>query len=157
MHENNSRKNTCTNHKRSTFMINKDGSFSTTYVLLWLSPSCFQWAYRPRAKELKRCLSSPMRVANKLTPEPKSKTTENKPQHKSEQFQDKTLQLLVPNSKRPGGYTQKISRSATRFRSEKHPDNACTCSARPEGTRRGFQSSTIKYSGATLDADHISS
>ena len=47
-----------------------------------------------------------MRVANKLTPEPKSKTTETKPKHKSEQFQDKTLQLLVPNSKRLGGYTQ---------------------------------------------------
>ena len=60
-----------------------------------------------------------MRVANKLTPEPKSKTTKNKPEHKSEQFQDKTLQLLVPNSKRLGGYTQKIPRSATRFRSLK--------------------------------------
>ena len=47
-----------------------------------------------------------MRVANKLTPELKSKTTKNKPEHKSEQFQDKTLQLLVPNSKRLGGYTQ---------------------------------------------------
>ena len=47
-----------------------------------------------------------MRVANKLTPEPKSKTTETKPEHKSEQFQDKTLQLFVPNSKRLGGYTQ---------------------------------------------------
>ena len=58
-----------------------------------------------------------MRIANKLTPEPKSKTTETKPEHKSEQFQDKTLQLLVPNSKRLGGYTQKIPRSAARFRS----------------------------------------
>ena len=47
-----------------------------------------------------------MRVANKLTPEPKSKTTETKPEHKSEQFQDKTLQLIVPNSKRLRGYTQ---------------------------------------------------
>ena len=44
-----------------------------------------------------------MRVANKLTPEPKSKTIENKPEHKSEQFQDKTLQLLVPNSKEARG------------------------------------------------------
>ena len=34
-----------------------------------------------------------MRVANKLTPEPKRKMTKNKPKHKSEQFQDKTLQL----------------------------------------------------------------
>ena len=47
-----------------------------------------------------------MRVANKLTPEPKSKTIETKPEHKSERFQEKTLQLLVPNSKRLGGYTQ---------------------------------------------------
>ena len=47
-----------------------------------------------------------MRVANKLTPEPKRKMTETKPGHKSDQFQDKTLQLLVPNSKRLGGYTQ---------------------------------------------------
>ena len=47
-----------------------------------------------------------MRVANKLTPETKSKMTETKPEHKSEQFQDKTLQLLVSNSKRLRGYTQ---------------------------------------------------
>ena len=47
-----------------------------------------------------------MRVANKLTSEPKSKTTETKPEHKSERFQEKTLQLLVLNSKRLGGYTQ---------------------------------------------------
>ena len=47
-----------------------------------------------------------MRVANKLTPKPESKTTETKPEHKSEQLQDKTLQLLVPNSKRLGGYTR---------------------------------------------------
>jgi len=66
----------------------------------------------------------------------------------SEQFQDKTLQLLVPNSKRLGGYTQadvfllqksthqsKIPRSATWFHSGKHLDNACSCLARPEGTR----------------------
>ena len=46
-----------------------------------------------------------MRVANKLTPEPKSKTTETKPEHKLERFQDKTLQLLVLNCKRLGGYT----------------------------------------------------
>ena len=54
-----------------------------------------------------------MRVANKLIPEPKRKMTETKPEHKSEQFQDKTLQPLVPNSKRLGGYTQKTPRSAT--------------------------------------------
>ena len=58
-----------------------------------------------------------MRVANKLTPEPKSKTTETKPEHISEQLQDKTLKLLVPNSKTLRGYNQKIPRSATWFRS----------------------------------------
>ena len=63
------------------FLINKDGSFSTTYILLWLSLSCFHLSYRPTAKELKRCLSSPMRVANKLTPEPKSKMAEIMPEH----------------------------------------------------------------------------
>ena len=47
-----------------------------------------------------------MRVANELTPETKSKTTETKPGHRPEQFQDKTLQLLIPNSKRLGGYIQ---------------------------------------------------
>ena len=47
-----------------------------------------------------------MRVANKLTPETKSKTTETKPENRPEQFQDKTLQLLVRNSKRLGGYTR---------------------------------------------------
>ena len=46
-----------------------------------------------------------MRVANKLTPKTKSKATETKPEHRPQQFQDKTLQLLVPNSKRLGGYT----------------------------------------------------
>ena len=45
-----------------------------------------------------------MRVANKLTPEPKSKTTETKPEHKSEQFQDKD----PPAGKRLEGDTQKI-------------------------------------------------
>ena len=73
-----------------------------------------------------------MTVANKLTPEPKSKMTENKPEHKSEQFQDKTLQLLVPNSKRLGGYTQKVPRSTTQFRSRKHSDDACSSSIRPK-------------------------
>ena len=46
-----------------------------------------------------------MRIANELTPETKSKTTKTKPGHRPEQFQDKTLQLLVLNSKRLGGYT----------------------------------------------------
>ena len=79
-----------------------------------------------------------MRVDNKVTPEPKSKMIETKPEHKSEQLQDKTLQLLVPNSKRLGGYTHP----------GKHLDDACTYSAGPEGTRRGFQNSTMKCSGA---------
>ena len=73
-----------------------------------------------------------MKVANKLTPKPKSKMTETKPEHKLEQLQDKTLQLLVPNSKRLRGYTQKILRSATRFRSRKHSNNACSSSTRLE-------------------------
>ena len=47
-----------------------------------------------------------MRVANELTPKTKSKTTETKPRHRLGQFQDKTLQLLVLNSKRLGGYIQ---------------------------------------------------
>ena len=42
----------------------------------------------------------------------------------------------------------KISRSATRFRSRKHSDDACSCSTRLEGTRRGFQNSTMKRLGA---------
>ena len=45
-----------------------------------------------------------MRVANKLTPGPKSKMT--KPENGSGKIQVKTLQLLVPNSKRLGGYTK---------------------------------------------------
>ena len=45
-----------------------------------------------------------MRVANKLTPGPKNKMT--KPEHGSGKIQVKTLQLLVPNSKRLGGYTE---------------------------------------------------
>ena len=45
-----------------------------------------------------------MRVANKLTPETKNKTT--KPRHGLGKNQVKTLQLLVPKSKRLGGYTQ---------------------------------------------------
>ena len=47
-----------------------------------------------------------------------------------------------------GTHHAKISQSATRFRSRKHSDDACSCSARPKGTRRGFQSSTMKCSGA---------
>ena len=39
-----------------------------------------------------------------------------------------------------GAHHPKISRSATRFRSRKHSDDACSCSTRPKGTRRGFQS-----------------
>ena len=53
-----------------------------------------------------------MRVANELTPGTKSKTIKTKPEHKSERIQDKTLQLLVPNSKRLGGYTWIDPRSA---------------------------------------------
>ena len=45
-----------------------------------------------------------MRVANKITPRPKSKMT--KPGHGSGKIQVKTLQLLVPNNKRLRGYTE---------------------------------------------------
>ena len=53
-----------------------------------------------------------------------------------------------------GTHHAKISRSATWFRSRKHSDDACSCSTRPEGTRRGFQSSTIKCSGACRCGTH---
>ena len=49
----------------------------------------------------------------------------------------------------------KISQSATRFRSRKHSDDACSCSARPKRTRRGFQSSTMKCSGACRCGSHM--
>ena len=53
-----------------------------------------------------------------------------------------------------GTHHVKISRSATRFRSRKHSDDACSCSTRPEGTRRGFKSSTMKCSGACRCGTH---
>ena len=53
-----------------------------------------------------------------------------------------------------GTHHAKISQSATRFRSRKHSDDACSCSARPERTRRGFQSSTMKCSGACRCGTH---
>ena len=85
----------------------------------------------------------------------------------SGRLQEKTLKLLVPNSKRLGGYIHmgvlffkkgthhtKISRSATRFQSRKHSDDACSCSTRLEGTSRGFQNSTMKCSGACQCGTH---
>ena len=84
----------------------------------------------------------------------------------SEQFQDKTLQLLVPNSKRLEGYTMgvlflpksthhsKIPGNATWFHSRKHSGDACSCSTRPGGTRQGFRSSTMKCSGACRCGTH---
>ena len=85
----------------------------------------------------------------------------------SGRLQEKTLKLLVPNSKRLGGYIHmgvlffqksthhtKISRSATRFQSRKHSDDACSCSTGLEGTRRGFQNSTMKCSGACQCGTH---
>ena len=53
-----------------------------------------------------------------------------------------------------GTHYAKISWSATWFRSRKHSDNACSCSARSEGTRRRFQSSTMKCSGACRCGTH---
>ena len=51
-----------------------------------------------------------MRVANKLTPETKNKMT--KPRHGLGKNQVKTLQLLVPKSKRLGGYTEDTRETA---------------------------------------------
>ena len=53
-----------------------------------------------------------------------------------------------------GTHHAKISRSATRFRSRKHSDDTCSYLARPEETRRGFQSSTMKCSGACRCGTH---
>ena len=53
-----------------------------------------------------------------------------------------------------GTHHVKISRSATRFRSRKHSDNACFYLARPEGTRQSFQNSTMKCSGACRCGTH---
>ena len=53
-----------------------------------------------------------------------------------------------------GTHHVKISRSATRFRSRKHSDDACFYLARPEGTRRSFQNSTMKCSGACRCGTH---
>ena len=77
----------------SIFMINKDSSFSTNICLIMAFPELFPmstkkqngwkdtWEHWPRAKELKTCLSPPMRVANKLTPETKSKMAEIMHEH----------------------------------------------------------------------------
>ena len=48
----------------------------------------------------------------------------------------------------------KIPRSATWFRSRKHSGDACSCSTRPGGTKQGFQSSTMKCSGACRCGTH---
>ena len=53
-----------------------------------------------------------------------------------------------------GTHHAKISRSAARFRSRKHLDNACSCSTRLEGIRRGFQNSTMKCSRACRCGTH---
>ena len=53
-----------------------------------------------------------------------------------------------------GTHHAKISRSATQFQSRKHSDDACSCLTRLEGTRRGFQNSIIKCSGAYRYGTH---
>ena len=53
-----------------------------------------------------------------------------------------------------GTQHSKIPESATWFHSRKHSDNACFYSTRPKGTRRGFQSSTMKCSGACRCGTH---
>ena len=101
MHKNNSRENMYTRHKRSTFivnkdrahqqhmyyydlsifMINKDGSFSTNICLIMAFPELFPISIPSESKRTKNMLEPTMRVANKLTPEPKSKMAENTPEH----------------------------------------------------------------------------
>ena len=73
-----------------------------------------------------------MRVANKLTPETKNKTT--KPGHGLEKNQVKTLQLLVPKSKRLEGYTEDTRESAP----------SCLC-----GTDRSQASALVVYVAKT--------
>ena len=53
-----------------------------------------------------------------------------------------------------GMHHSKIPESTTWFYSTKHSDDACFYSARPEGTRRSFQSSTMKCSGACRCGTH---
>ena len=53
-----------------------------------------------------------------------------------------------------GTHHSKISGSALWFHSRKHSDDTCFYSARPKGTRRGFQSSTMKCSGACRCETH---
>ena len=53
-----------------------------------------------------------------------------------------------------GTQRSKIPESGTWFHSRKYSDNACFYSARPEWARRGFQSSTMKCSGACRRGTH---
>ena len=55
---------------------------------------------------MKRHLGPPMRVANKLELEIKSKQPKLSLGIDQSNITSKTLQLLVPNSKRLGGYTR---------------------------------------------------
>ena len=65
----------------STFMINKYG-FSTRHMSYYGFHRVVSNKHTSREqKKLKICLSLPMRVANKLTPEPKSKMAEIMPKH----------------------------------------------------------------------------
>ena len=97
-----------------------------------------------------------MRVANKLTPETKNKTT--KPRHGLGKNQAKTLQLLVPKSKRLGGYTEDTRESAPSClcgadrsqantqqikRGCRHKDNMQSCS-------HGKVESKTKYSASQI-------
>ena len=65
----------------SIFMINKDGSFSTNICLIMAFPELFPISIPDESKRAKNMLEPPMRVANKLTPEPKSKMAEIMPEH----------------------------------------------------------------------------
>ena len=90
----------------------------------------FSLSLQAESKRAEKCLSPPMRVANKLTPEPKSKMTETKPKHKLEQFQDKTLQLLVPNSKRLGATLRRSQEALHGFAQESTQMTLDSCSTR---------------------------
>ena len=52
-----------------------------------------------------------MKVANELTPKTKSKTTETKPEHRPQQFQDKTPSYLFQIA-RGSGATLEIPKNA---------------------------------------------
>ena len=55
--------------------------FLDNACLIMAFPELFPMSIPAESKRAKKCLSPPMRVANKLTPEPKSKMAEIMPEH----------------------------------------------------------------------------